>query len=180
MTSDELQEQLENVRIRLLEAIAPLPDDALLKKDVVGGWSIRDFLFLVTAWEAELVTALMQIDRGKEPVHLLEVLKNRQGYQAQRLAESEGRDLDQIFDDLQRVRIEVEGWLEHLGRRQLEDRQRYNWLSGRALYELIAVTSYEFEITHIPAIEAFAERAENMTQIALNSIEVADGYDDHS
>ena len=68
---DKLLMQLDESRERLLIAIEPLPDLVLIKKGVVGQWSIADILVNLTVWEAELVTGLMKIERGQKPGRLL-------------------------------------------------------------------------------------------------------------
>lgn len=158
MDAYTLQEQLDDIRVRLLEALAALPDEALLAENAVGEWSIADILAHFVNWEAELVTALNKIDQGKTPTALLRAMSNRDAYNAERYAEMKGRDLDRIFDDLQGVRGQLEGWLEEFSERGIEDPKRYPALKGTPLWKLIATNSFEHEAAHLPAIEAFGER----------------------
>jgi hypothetical protein len=150
---ETLLDELDRSRERLLVAISPLPDTALLAPGVVGDWSLRDVLVHLTVWEAELVTALMRLDQGKQPERLLAALAGRDAYNAARLKENEGRALDVIFDDLQGVRFQLEGWLEEFSRKDLTRPDRYKSLNGMPLWRLIAMTSYEHEAEHLPAIE---------------------------
>jgi hypothetical protein len=183
MTGEQLQEELENVRLRLLEALAALPDQAFIQPGVVNHYSLRDWLFLLSAWEAELVTGLMRVQQGRKPERLLTARGDRQGYEAQRLRENPDRDLDRIFDDLQGVRIELEGWLEQFPDKQLTDRKRYGWLSGRSLAQLIAEISFQYEAEALPAVESFAAEwplgAQNGAgqAILINDIEVQNDFD---
>ena len=62
---EQLLNKLDGSREQLLVAIEPLPDLVLIKKGVVGQWSIADILVNLTVWEAELVTAFMKIERGQ-------------------------------------------------------------------------------------------------------------------
>lgn len=182
MTGDQLQESLENVRLRLLEALAPLPDDAFFQPGVVGSYSLRDWLFLLSAWEAELVTGLMRVHQGQKPERLLNALAGRAVYEAARLNENPDRDLDLIFDDLQGVRIELEDWLDQFSNKRLNDPRRYTWLAGRTLAELIAETSYQYEAQQLPAVEAFANEflatETAAPAIMIDTIEVSN--DSHS
>jgi len=179
MDAMTIQEQLEDVRIRLLEAIAPLPDEALLRQGVIGNWSVADVLAHLVNWEAELVTALLRIDQGKKPGQLLNALDDRQAYNEARFQEMKGRDLDRIFDDLQGVRVQLEEWLEEFSDQALEDSERYPWLEG-PLWKLIAEVTFEHEAEHIPALEAYSTRwveAEADASIALTDIEVQENGD---
>jgi len=175
MDAYALQERLDDVRMRFLQALAPLPDEALLQTGAVGEWSIADVLSHFINWEAELITGLMRIDQGKRPARLLQALEDRDAYNAEQYEEMKGRDLDRIFDDLQQVRQQLEGWLEEFSRSQLESPDSYRWLHGRPLWKLIASASFEHEATHLEEIEAFSERwldEENDGSIALTEIEV--------
>ncbi len=181
MTGEQLQEALENVRLRLLESLALLPDEAFFQPGVVGPYSLRDWLFLLSTWEAELVTGLMQVQQDRKPERLLNALADRRQYETYRLLENPDRDLNLIFDDLQGVRIELEDWLEQFPDRRLRDSKRYHWLAGRSLAQLIAETSFQYEAQGLPAIESFAENwpaneqqgaEEGSPAILLNLIEV--------
>lgn len=179
MDAMTLQEQLEDVRIRLLEAIAPLPDEALLRSGVVGEWSVADVLAHFVNWEAELVTGLLRIDQGKKPARLLQALADRDAYNDARFQEMKGRDLDRIFDDLQGVRVQLEEWLEEFSDAALEDPDRYPWLEG-PLWELIAEVTFEHEAQHIPALEDYSTEwveAEADASISLTDIDVQENGD---
>lgn len=173
MTESDLQEQLENVRLQLLEAIAELPDEALLAPGAAGEWSIRDLLFLLTAWDAELVTGLMQIKQKKQPKRLLDALADRAGYESAQLQIARKRELDPIFDDFQRVRLELEDWIAQFSDRDLSDPRAYPWLPERPLWSLIAETSFQNEERHLPAVEAFAHAWLAVPYVPLGEIEVS-------
>ena len=153
---ESILDNLDRSRERLLVALEPLSDEALLTPGVVGDASIADCLALQTAWEAELVTGYMRLDRGQKPENLLHALAQPEEYDRQRIIENRARDLDAIFDDFQRVRVQVEEWLEEFSEKDLMNPQRYPWFKGRSLLQLTAVLTYEREAEYIPAIEAFA------------------------
>jgi hypothetical protein len=181
MDAFTLQEQLDDVRVRLLEALAPLPDEALLQEDAIGEWRVADVLSHLVNWEAELVTALNKLDQGKTPAALLRAMEDRAAFNALHYDEMKGRDLDRIFDDLQAVRGKLEGWVEDFAERGLEDPQRYPALAGKALWKLIAENSFQHEAEHIKALEEFSERwaiaHPDGGAIALDDIEVHDNGD---
>jgi hypothetical protein len=154
---ETLLDHLDHSRERLLVAIEPLPDKALVAPGASGLWSVADVLANRAAWESELVTALNQIDRGKKPERLLGLLQNPRHFDEQTFSENKGRDLDRIFSDFQGARFKLEEWLELLTPRQLFDRQPFQqWLGGRTLAEIIAETTYQAEERFIPALEMFA------------------------
>jgi hypothetical protein len=184
MNNFELQERLENSRERLLVALEALPDEALLQANTVGSWSVAELLGHLTAWESELVTALTRLKQGKKPERLLQALSDRDVYNAQRRAESQNRDLDNIFADLQGVRLHLEQWIEEFSQRDLTTNGRYPALGNQPLWRIIARNSFEHEEAHLTAVEQFAQlwsaQEENSSPghiIRLDDIDLAEGKD---
>ena len=175
MADLDIQEELENVREQLLVAIEALPDEALVEPGVVGEWAVADVLANLTAWEAELVTGLMQIEAGRKPTRLLQTLAAPDSFNVTCYTENKARDLDAIFDDFQRVRVELEGWLESFKLKDLQTVGKYKWLPGRTLAQLIAQASYEREAAYIPALAQFAASWRPAEVIDLLSIPVING-----
>lgn len=160
---EELLDLLDSSRERLLVAIEPLPDQALLFKGAVDTWTIADVLSNITVWEAEMVTGLLHIDQNKRPDNLLNALKEPKVFDQQCYDENRGRDLDAIFADFQQVRVQLEEWLEHFSERVLNNPKRYKWFNGRSLAEIIAITTFKREAEFIPDIERFAHAWETGT-----------------
>jgi len=158
MDALEMQERLDEVRVRLLEALSPLPDEALTQPGTVGEWSVADVLAHFVNWEAELVTGFNQIDGGRTPGRLLEALQDREAYNATRYEDIKGRDLDRIFDDLQGVRVQLEEWLEEFSTSDLQEPGRVRGAKKMPLWRIIAAASFEHEADHLQDIEAYAER----------------------
>lgn len=156
-TIENLLEKLDNSREALLVAIEPLPDEALLEKGVIGDWSVADALINQTAWEAELVTAFLNIDKNKRPDRLLNALKKPENYSQKRYTETQDRALDQVFDDLQQVRIQIEDWLLEFSEKDLSNTKRYSWAKNKPLSEIIAMTTFKREKALIPQLREFAQ-----------------------
>ncbi|MCL4264583.1 MAG: ClbS/DfsB family four-helix bundle protein [Anaerolineae bacterium] len=150
--------ELDTVREQLLVAIETLPNEALSQPGAVGEWSVADVLVNLTAWESEMVTAVMQIQQGKQPTRLLAALADAEAYNQARYEENKERELDRVFDDLMKVRLELEEWLEAFDDQDLTDTQRYKWLNGRALAYLISHTTIENERRYLPTINTFAQQ----------------------
>ncbi|MCA9930295.1 MAG: ClbS/DfsB family four-helix bundle protein [Anaerolineales bacterium] len=157
-TMESLLDKLDETRMTLLEAIELLPDEALMHTNAIGRYSVADVLVNLTVWEAELVTGMMRLDQGKKPGTLVAALSNRQEYNQKRFAENQGRDLDRIFDDLQKVRVELEGWLEVFSERDLIQPKRFPWFGGKTLAQIIAEVTFENEKRYLPLLNAFAQK----------------------
>lgn len=149
-------DELDASRERLLVAIEPLPDEALLVPNAVGTWSIADVLANLTAWEAEMVTGMLKLNQGKRPDALLKALRDPKAYDTLRHTENKDRDLDQIFNDFQHVRLQLEEWLESFSARQLSNPKQYKVFKGRSLADVIALTTYQHELRLVPKVEIFA------------------------
>jgi hypothetical protein len=100
----------------------------------------------------------MRLKQNKRPDRLLSALKEPKTYDRLRFEENQGRNLDQVFIDLQQSRVQVEKWLLEFSERDLSNPQRYRWLKGKALSELIARTTSNRENQIIPRLEAFTSQ----------------------
>lgn len=158
MKISEIQEKLDEQRERLLVALEPLPDEALLEPGAMGEWSVADILAHITAWESELVTGLMRINQGKKPTKMIQAFQDVDGYNGRVYEENKGRDLERIFDDLQGVRVQLEQWLEDFSDRDMTDPNRYSWSEGITLGHIVEENSFGHDEEHLPHIEGFAKR----------------------
>ncbi len=175
---EDLLDQLDAARERTLMALETLPDEALAQPGVVGRWAIADLLSILTAWDAEVVTALMQLHNGRTPERLLAALRNPDIYNAQRYQDAQGRTLDSIFDDFQTSRLHLEDGLSRLSERALTNPRHYNALAGESLGRLVARATYLHEARYLPFLTAFADRwedAEPPAVIPLDDISLGTG-----
>ena len=159
---EDLLDRLDSAREDTLVALEMLPDEALVAPGVIGRWSVANLLSILTAWDAEVVTALMQLRAGKTPERLLAALRNPDIYNAQRFQETQARELDEVFDDFQNSRMKLEEWLSELSERALTDRNHYKALGGVALGRLIAQATCDHEARYLPFLTTFAVRWEDL------------------
>ncbi|MGB3713059.1 MAG: ClbS/DfsB family four-helix bundle protein [Candidatus Promineifilaceae bacterium] len=155
MNVDEINEQLESSRERLLLLLQVLPDELLSDPGIMEDWSVTDVLTHLIAWESELVTCLMNLDQGKKPARMLAAIADVDGYNARRFEENKGRSLDRVLDDLKSVRVQLEEWLSRFSDRDLNDADRYKWSEGVVLWQIIEANSFGHEGEHLPDLEAF-------------------------
>ena len=158
MNKEEIFEQLDLTRERLLVALEPLPDGAFLQPSVMDSWTMKDILAHLTAWESELVTSLQRITQGKKPARMLAALADVDGYNELRFEENKDRELNRIFDDLRALRLQLEEWLVEFTDRDLSDPNRYDWSDGHPLWRLVEGNSFGHELQHLPQIEDYSSR----------------------
>lgn len=171
MKKAELLEALENSREDFLELIEGMDEEAMLFKSSPDGWSVKDILAHLTRWEAELVKLLWQLRQGIQPTTLHFSALQVDEINAQWLQEDQNRPLDRILDDFHGVRNQTIRRVESFSEIQLQDKEKYPWLKGEALWEFIAKDSFEHEIEHMTQVR------EIRTMLHLDSASKVGGDD---
>ena len=158
MTKDEILDALEDTREATLEAIEGLTDEVMQESSVIDEWSVKDILFHISMWGAELVKLLWQASQGQESTSLLtsdaSVEKVNAGWQAK----SHERSLELTLEDFHSVRKQTSRRVEAFSDEDLNNPQRYTWLQGQPLWEWIAGDSYEHEAEHAAQIREWRQR----------------------
>lgn len=137
-------------------AIAGLtPEQMAASGALANGWSAKDLLAHLAAWEAEMVSALFQAGRGRNP-SLNRALQDIDRWNAERYAENADRPLERVLADWRGVRQvlmqRVKGWdEEELGR-------EVPWHPGCSLADLIKENSYGHEAEHRGDLETYVRR----------------------
>jgi uncharacterized damage-inducible protein DinB len=155
MTQDEIFDALEDEREKLLEAIDGLDDERLNEPGVAGDWSVKDMLYHLSMWEAELVKLLWQAAQGDAPttIHFGKIDVDQ--VNARWYAQGKERLLQQVLDDLQAVRKQTTRRLERFRDADLNNPQRYPWLKNHPLWVWIAEDSFKHEAEHTAQILAW-------------------------
>lgn len=182
MDIEQLLDELDGSRERLLMAIEELPDDALARPGALNQWTVADVLVNLTVWEAELVTAIMRLDQGKKPDKLQAAMQKSEAFDAQCYAENKGRDLDRVFADWQQVRVQLEEWLETLPLRHVINPKQYKWLNGKSLWQLVQEVVIAREKRFLPHLQIYAQRWRLDPEGTMSNIEdwQDDGDDEES
>lgn len=154
---EHLLDQLFQSRERLLMSLELLPDETMWQQGVVGEWSLADLLNVLTAWDSELVTAMMRLEKGQKPDKLLSAMADQDLFNARVVKQGQTRDLDAIFDDFQGARMHLEEWLEFFTERQLTNPKQYKWFQGKSLAQIVETYSAAHERSYLPDVEAFAQ-----------------------
>ena len=153
MNQDEILDALEDGREYLLEAIDGLSDEALLEPGVVGDWSVKDLLYHVSMWEAELVKLLWEAAQGLPPSFFSFAGQTFDEINAAWAVEGQARTLEQVWDDFHSVRKQTIRRLSAFNDKDLNDPVRYPWLKDHPLWEWIAENSFAHEKEHTAQIK---------------------------
>ena len=158
MTKDEILDALEDEREKFLEAIEGLPNEALEEPGVVGEWSVKDIIFHVSMWEAELVKLLWQAEQGGEPTSLLIADISIDETNTPWHEQSRTRSLDQVLEDFAGVRKQTQRRVRAILEKNFDDPGCYPWLGGSPLWKWIAEDSFGHEAEHVAQIKEWRER----------------------
>lgn len=157
MTQDEILDALEDQREAFLEAIDGLSDEQLDDPGVVDHWSVKDIMFHLTMWEAELVKLLWQAAQGAQPTTAHFSKTSVDELNAAWSAQSQNRTMEQVIDDFAGVRKQTSRRVGAFKDADLDDPQRYPWLKDHPLWVWIAEDSFKHEAEHTAQIRAWRE-----------------------
>jgi hypothetical protein len=155
MDKEQLINQLEESREKLLDLVEQLEDEELLEPQAVGTWSVKDLLVHLTLWEAQIITLLWQAKRGQRPTTVHFSNESDDQINARWYTENIDRPLDFVLSDFYSVRDQTIRRVEEFSNQDLTDPNRYPWQNGRPLWDWIAGSSFEHESEHIDDLQAF-------------------------
>lgn len=153
MTKDDVVDALEDSHEQFLDALEGLSDEQMQEPGVVGGWSVKDLVSHLSAWEAELVKLLWQVQQGQRPSSAQFSSTPVDELNALWHEETAGRDLERALADFHAVRKQTIRRVESFSDRDLNDPQRYAWAKGQPLYKIIGDDSFEHEAEHVQQIQ---------------------------
>jgi hypothetical protein len=154
MNKNELVASLNSSRQRLIDAMNDLTDLELIETGSDGGWSVKDIIAHLAAWEAELVTALARDVAQNKPPRLkgisdAEVEKlNGQWY-----TENKDRPLDRVREDFAGARKQLLRQVGGLNDKDLTDPKKYKWLDGKTLADYIADYANGHDDEHVAGLQ---------------------------
>ena len=158
MNKDELLDALEDERENFMDAIEGLTDEEMNEPGVCGDWSVKDIIFHLSMWEADLVKLLWQLSQGEKPSTAFFTNPSVEATNAAWQEISQTRTLDQVIADFETVRKQTFRRVRLIPEDELSDPKRYPWLEGSALWEWIAGDSFEHEIEHAAQIREWRQK----------------------
>lgn len=146
MSRDEILKALDDTHQEFLVAIEGLSEPQLLEPGVNGDWTVKDIMYHISLWEAELVTLLWQAAAGKSPttVHFSKPdvdQINRQWY-----LQGKDRPLEAVRQDFSGVHKQVKRRMMDFSDQDLNSAERYTWQREYPLWEWVGNDSFQ----HVP------------------------------
>ncbi len=158
MQRKELLAELESVRGQLEDLLADLSPAQFEEPSVPGGWSAKDVLAHITAWEVDALTNLGKVKRGVKPGHTRWTAAQIQAQNDSWHAEMKDRPLERVLADFRGARRQTRRLLE--GMSDQEAQAPAAWLQGRSVVEYVAGHTANHEAEHLEHLRAWrAQRA---------------------
>lgn len=158
MTKDEVLKALDDSRHEFLTVIDGLTEAQLQEPGVNGDWSIKDIMYHVSLWEAELVTLLWQASNGGIPtsVHFTQSDINQTNLQW--FLQGKFRQLEAVRLDFEGVRKQTKRRIRDFSDKDLNNPQRFIWQHGDPLWEWIGSNSFQHKREHTAQILAWRKQ----------------------
>ncbi|MCI0710150.1 MAG: ClbS/DfsB family four-helix bundle protein [Chloroflexi bacterium] len=157
MGRQELVEDYQNARQKLMDVLDGLEDDAFLRPGAVGIWSVKDTLAHLTAWESELVTALVRIENGNKGAPKIAQVDDLDEFNEELYRQNARRGMQVIWDDLVGIKKHLIEAIQALSDKTLDDNRIFPWMEGEALSYLIYENAIWHEEEHAEDILAWRE-----------------------
>lgn len=157
MNKTELLQALAEARAELEAVLAGVPEAEWLTPGAAGDdWTVKDVLSHLTACEAEVVTGLARVRRGKPPGKVNYTPDEIQAQNARWHAENKDRPLDRVRADFQGVRKQLIRQVESFTEQELAAPRR--WLKAAGLADWVHEEIVEHEVEHARDLRAWSQR----------------------
>lgn len=154
MSKEKLLAQAKAGRQSFEELLGTIEPDQMLAEALEAGWSVKDSLAHIVAWELRMIAALAEIRQGMKPTAIPYNLDdavvdaiNQQIYE-----ENRHRSLDAVLADFERSYQEAMAAVEATPEADLIDPNRFPWREGRPLWYMVAGNMHEHYREHEESI----------------------------
>jgi len=165
MSKADLIQQVNQAYAEMSTILDALLEDQMLEQGVIEGYSIKDLLAHLAAWERLCVNWIRTSLQGEQPVRWapgFEIQAEDPDESLNRLNERIHKDnldttLRETLADFRTAHEKCLGAIQLLSDEELNDPQLFDWLNGHPVWQIIAANSYEHYREHLRQIEAWLE-----------------------
>lgn len=161
ISKTELLEKLDTARAGWDTLIAQVPEDRMTEPGAAGEWSVKDVLAHVAVYERWTADQLNAMMRGETEMYAAPDeppgadtedtdAQNAVYYEVWR-----GRSLDEVRREQREAFDLLRAAIEQAPEELLNESERFSWLGGSAVWQLIRGNSYGHYDDHIPSIRAW-------------------------
>lgn len=146
MTRDEILLALDETRQEFLAAVDGLSDAQMQEPGVNSDWTVKDTMYHISLWEAELVTLLWQAASGKTPTTVHFTQEHFDQTNSQWYLQGKNRALETVWEDFNGVHNQIKRRLNDFSDEDLNATQRFAWQRDYPIWEWIGSDSFR----HVP------------------------------
>jgi len=160
MDKAQLLDEMNSGYAAFENTLAPLDEKQMISSGVNGDWSIKDILAHLTAWQRYIVIRLQAAARNEKPaVRGPADDEEMDKMNARFYEENKSRPLVEVLADFHATYRQVVEAVQALSDEDLFDPQRFAWMKGNALWELVAGNTYDHYQEHIGSIQEWLGKA---------------------
>jgi hypothetical protein len=157
MTKTRMLELVTTKRAEFEALLSQLSERQKVGIQIEHGWTVKDVIAHVTAWEAELLSWLQSAAKGAKPNIPTFTEDYVNGFNDRIYQENRERSYMEVFSDFQQVYHELLTALNNLPDEQ-DALQWTLWRNGEPPWLLIAGNTYDHYKDHFVPIEALLKR----------------------
>ncbi len=154
MTREELLQRIDSGRAELESTLARVPAGRMLEPALTNGWSVKDMLAHLGAWEARAETLYRLLSAGQE----VEGTADFNEFNAQTYAANRDKPLEVIRESEREAFERLRAVAETAPEADLFEPARFAWTQGKEFFYWIGWNSYEHYAEHLPDLHAWLEK----------------------
>ncbi len=157
MEKAQVLEAITSERNHLDSLIAPLSDAQLCQPGLAGGWSVKDVLAHIAAWEKRCLDGIETGLRGGTPIwpEAGYTWQDTDRLNEETFQENKDRSLEDVQTESRKSYEQFLALVERLSDEDLNDPQRFPWTEGESILAFIADNSYNHYREHSEQIRAW-------------------------
>jgi hypothetical protein len=162
INKSSLLNEMQTNYAALVEIISPLDNAQMTTEGVIPGWSIKDILAHITSWHLRLLTWLNAAIRNQQPtISGPESEEEMNALNAQFYQENKSLSLDEALTNFRITHQQITEWIQSMLEEDLINPNRFAWLQGQPLWQLVAGDTYEHYQEHKAQIKAWLATSNN-------------------
>ena len=143
-TRAELMEKIRQSRQELEAALARLTPEQMAEPVLPGGWSAKDVLAHVAAWEGRMLRLILLAhnNQAPEPGELVFSQEDIDGFNERTFQANRSRPLGELQAEFEGSYAHSLQVIESMSDDELFGPCRHSWLEGQPLWRIVAANTY--------------------------------------
>jgi hypothetical protein len=141
--------------------LSPLTEEQMLVPELNDGWSVKDNIAHITSWHRRLLELLKAAELRRPPAKIPGILDDASVDQINERFYQENRalTLDVVLQQFRLTYIQAVAAIQALSDEDFISTQRFDWLQGETLWQVVKANTYGHYQEHTEIIQAWLERS---------------------